>query len=255
MKKIFISYCTKNKELAEAFIEFLQLGMGIAKQDIFCTAYLEMLETGGKFSEKIRQQLQNCEAFVSLITEEYLKSAFCLVEMGAAWGQNKRFFPLVTVPFESLNHTPFQGIQMRPLDSIEALSAVYDEFHKQGILESYQTAEFHKRVVEFQRKLKNLESEDCILEKDHEGYYKAVIEGARKLHNDQYRCYKIKGHIAEPPDGMKAESDWLFYWAGAFMDLQVGNYVKFKTTKSKVNTFSDIGRARNIYPDELWKVD
>ena len=24
---------------------------------------------------------------------------------------------------------------------------------------------------------------------------------------------------------MKAESDWLFYWAGAFMDLQVGNYV------------------------------
>ena len=87
MKKIFISYCTKNKELAEAFIEFLQLGMGIAKQDIFCTAYLEMLETGGKFSEKIRQQLQNCEAFVSLITEEYLKSAFCLVEMGAAWGQ------------------------------------------------------------------------------------------------------------------------------------------------------------------------
>lgn len=35
MKKIFISYCTKNKELAEAFIEFLQLGMGIAKQDIF----------------------------------------------------------------------------------------------------------------------------------------------------------------------------------------------------------------------------
>ncbi len=24
MKKIFISYCTKNKELAEAFIEFLK---------------------------------------------------------------------------------------------------------------------------------------------------------------------------------------------------------------------------------------
>lgn len=35
MKKIFISYCTKNKELAEAFIEFLQLGMGIAKSGYF----------------------------------------------------------------------------------------------------------------------------------------------------------------------------------------------------------------------------
>lgn len=43
--------------------------------------------------KKIRQQLQNCEAFVSLIIEEYLKSAFCLAEMGVAWGQNKRFFP------------------------------------------------------------------------------------------------------------------------------------------------------------------
>lgn len=91
MKKIFISYCTKNKELAEAFIEFLQLGMGIAKQDIFCTAYLEMLETGGNFSEKIRQQLQNCEAFVSLITEEYLKSAFALWKWGLHGDRIKDF--------------------------------------------------------------------------------------------------------------------------------------------------------------------
>lgn len=54
---------------------------------------------------------------------------------------------------------------MRPLDSIEALSAVYDEFHKQGILESYQTAEFHKRVVEFQRKLKNLKAKTVFWKK------------------------------------------------------------------------------------------
>ena len=100
-----------------------------------------------------------------------------------------------------------------------------------------------------------MESGEGILEKDHEGYYKAVIEGVRNLQNDQYRCYKIKGHIAEPPDGMKAESDWAVLLGRGIYGSSGGDYVKFKTTKSKVNTFSDIGRARNIYPDELWKVD
>ena len=46
MKKIFISYSSKNQRLVEAFTKFLQLGMGMNKSDIFCTAYPDMLETG-----------------------------------------------------------------------------------------------------------------------------------------------------------------------------------------------------------------
>ena len=78
MAKVFISYCSKNRELVEAFMEFLQLGMGVHRSDIFCTVYSEALPTGTDFIAKIREQLRECTAVISLITEEYLKSPFCI---------------------------------------------------------------------------------------------------------------------------------------------------------------------------------
>ena len=59
MKKIFISYSSRNQRLVEAFTKFLQLGMGMNKSDIFCTAYPDMLETGYSFIEKIRKICRN----------------------------------------------------------------------------------------------------------------------------------------------------------------------------------------------------
>ena len=59
MEKLFISYCTKNQELVEKFIEFLQLGMGVKKEDIFCTADLELLVTGENFIEKSEENCRN----------------------------------------------------------------------------------------------------------------------------------------------------------------------------------------------------
>ena len=35
----------------------------------------------------------------------------------------------------------------------------------------------------------------------------------------------------------------------------VTDRVRFKTSKSKINVFPDLGRARNIYPDDLTKLD
>ena len=72
-------------------------------------AYPDMLETGYSFIEKIRKNLQECETVISIITEEYLESAFCLVEMGAAWAMSKHYFPLVTVPYDRLNKNSSYG--------------------------------------------------------------------------------------------------------------------------------------------------
>ncbi len=254
MKKVFVSYCSKNKELVEMFMEFLQLGMGVHKSDIFCTAYSEMLRTGGGFIDEIRDRLQECEVVISIITEEYLESAFCLVEMGAAWAMSKQFFPMLTVPYSRLNGTPLQNMQMRKMSDIEDMSVIYDELHFCGVLKEYQTAEFNKRVSEFTQGVECLNRGQYVLQKDKQGYYETTIESVRQLRDKQYRCYGIRGHIADPPDGGTADSDWLFYYGGAFQDLTVGDRVRFKTTKSKVNTFPDLGKARNIYPDDLKKI-
>lgn len=105
------------------------------------------------------------------------------------------------VPYERLNATPLQGLQMRNLKSMDDLSVVYDELHKCKVLESYQASEFYKRAEAFVQRLK-----------------------ARD------------------------------YWRNAFPDLREGDCVRFKTTKTKINVFPDLGRARNIYPDDLVKL-
>lgn len=255
MKKIFISYSSKNQRLVEAFTKFLQLGMGMNKSDIFCTAYPDMLETGYSFIEKIRKNLQECETVISIITEEYLESAFCLVEMGAAWAMSKHYFPLVTVPYGRLNKTPLMGMQMRKLINIDDLSVIYDELHRCGVLEKYQTAEFHKQAKDYVKQAKKIVEGDYQIEKDEEGYYETEISCVRKVAQKQFRCYGIKGHIADPPDGENAKSDWLFYRIDQFPPLEAGDRVRFKTSKSKINAFPDLGRARNIYPDDLMKPD
>lgn len=250
MKKIFVSYCSVNEELAEAFMELLQLGMGIQKKDIFCTAYSEMLQTGSSFSDKIRDRLRECEAVFFLITEEYLKSKFCLIEMGAAWALCKNCFPLLQVTYDKLGGTPFQNIQMRKLTNTEDLSIIYDELHTCGILEEYQTAQFYKRVAEFIRLVEARQKKEQELKADTEGYYETTIVSIRSVPR-QYRCYGIQGRIVNPPDREPADNDWLFYMANIFPDLHVGDRVRFKTSSSKVNSWQDLGRARNIYPDDL----
>ena len=185
----------------------------------------------------------------------YLESAFCLVEMGAAWAMSKHYFPLVTVPYDRLNKTPLMGMQMRKLINIDDLSVIYDELHRCGVLEEYQTAEFHKQAKDYVKQAKKIVEGDYQIEKDEEGYYETEISCVRKVAQKQFRCYGIKGHIADPPDGENAKSDWLFYRIDQFPPLEAGDRVRFKTSKSKINAFPDLGRARNIYPDDLMKLD
>lgn len=156
MAKAFISYSTKNKTLVQVFNEFLQLGMGVNKDDIFCTDFSESLATGRIFSERVKKELASCEIVISLITEEYLQSKYCLVEMGAAWGMNKHHFPLISVPFEQLSDTPLQGMQMRRLNDSSDISMVYDELLEYDIRKKSQTAEFNKRLPGFIKAVKKI---------------------------------------------------------------------------------------------------
>ena len=45
MAKLFISHSSKDRELIKTLVEFLQMGMGISRGEIFCTSYPEELPT------------------------------------------------------------------------------------------------------------------------------------------------------------------------------------------------------------------
>lgn len=156
MAKLFISHSSKNRELLDDFLEFLQLGMGVERNDIFYTSAAGDLATGETFMETIRQQLWDSEAVISIITEEYLKSKFCMAEMGAAWAMSKRYFPIILVPVERLKCTPLCGLQLRRMNSHGDLAAVYDELLECGISRKRRTAEFTRHLPGFIRRVNML---------------------------------------------------------------------------------------------------
>lgn len=253
MAKIFLSHSSKNKELIENIMEFFQLALGISKSDIFCTASAGDLRTGEDFMGRIREELQNVTVVVSVITEEYLKSHTCLIEMGAGWSMpEKHFVPISTLPFDRLKDMPLAKVQIRHLDQ-DGLSAICGEFIDSGICDAQILPEFTKHLPGYVDKFEKLIKGDDVLKKDEEGWYQTVITAIRPV-RDTYRCYKIRGHVEQPLDNEDAESEWIFFWKGMYDDLQIGERVKFQISKTEVKAFGDIGKARNIYPSNLIKL-
>ncbi len=163
MARLFISHSSKDKIIMDSFLEFLQLGMGVERNDIFCTAYAKDLASGEAFMEAIRLELNDCEAVISLVTEDYLRSKFCLAEMGAAWAMSKHYFPITTVPIERLKSTPLSGLQLRCLSDQADLGTVYDELLECGISRRRQTAEFTVHLPWFIQRVNQISGRAAVL--------------------------------------------------------------------------------------------
>lgn len=119
---------------------------------------------------------------------------------------------------------PLAGVQIRKMDR-DGLSAIFREFIGYGICDTQIITEFTRSVITAIRPVK-----------------------------EKYRCYKIKGQIDRPLDNGQADSEWIFFWAGMYDGLQIGDRVKSRISRTEVREFGDIGKARNIYPGNLVKI-
>jgi len=98
MKKIFISHASKDKDLIDAFVDLLNIGVGINPHDIFCTSLESMgISPGENFVNFINQQLGEVELVITIISENFLESQFCLTELGASWIK-KRVYTIIVPP-------------------------------------------------------------------------------------------------------------------------------------------------------------
>lgn len=257
MEGIFISHSTKNRELVEHVVEFLQTGMGISRENIFCTSLNGALPTGEDFIAEIKENMKHCKMVMALITPEYLQSPFCMMELGAAWIQSTYLCPLLAgnTDFKDLERTPLRSVQMRKLGSEEDLFAIYDELLKQNMIAVLSTQQFSKKLPDFLKKIrKYIDEEEPWIYPDTNGYYEITIEKERRVPKS-FRCYKIKGRLdlkEWSQEQMKDETHWIFFQAGVYDELKRGDRVLVKVGKTERKYFADIGYARNIYPDELY---
>jgi hypothetical protein len=100
--KIFISHATPDRELASKFVDLLQLGIGIAREQIFFSSYPGSIPNAEYFVKRILMELNDSQLVIAILSHAYFKSQFCLAEAGAALARKEHgdteFYSLVIPP-------------------------------------------------------------------------------------------------------------------------------------------------------------
>ncbi|WP_157976639.1 toll/interleukin-1 receptor domain-containing protein [Parahaliea mediterranea] len=84
MVKIFISHSESDRELVEPLYKWLQCGLGLSGDDMRCTS-VENINVGEASMETLREELQQAQAVIAIVTGNSLRSHWVSIEMGAAW--------------------------------------------------------------------------------------------------------------------------------------------------------------------------
>jgi|GEM_PF-5295551 len=80
---LFLSYCSKEVKAREDLVAFMQsLGITLRFDE-------EILVPSHPISDRLRDEIERCDACIWLLTEDSLRSRWCPVEVGAFWGAKK----------------------------------------------------------------------------------------------------------------------------------------------------------------------
>lgn len=138
--KIFISHSSKDGDIATTFANFLE--SVVPSVEVFCSSQIGSIKGGDDFVKSITKALNNCDAFIPLISPNYYASRFCMIELGFAYSilvQNysdghRYIFPVALPPLrkgEALMGTPLAQIQVSYIHGDEDLrsylEAIFEE--------------------------------------------------------------------------------------------------------------------------------
>ena len=121
--KFFISHSTVDSEIAKMFSCFLErMSLDV---DVFCSSISGAINQGDDFVRTIEDELKNSDVFIPLISKNYNKSRYCLIELGYAYskkavrGKNYNILPFCIPPVtksEALLGTPLSHLQTASLN-------------------------------------------------------------------------------------------------------------------------------------------
>ena len=131
-KTIFISHSSKDKQVVSNFIDrILCLGIGINRNDIFCTSIEDIaIRNGDDIRAHIQENIRCADFSFLLISDNYKSSEICLNEMGAVWAydSNVRLFLLPDTTFNSIGWLCDTRKANKITDTV-ALDLLYKDLH------------------------------------------------------------------------------------------------------------------------------
>lgn len=112
MPRLFISHSSRDREMAGLLVDLFRSALNLSAQDIRCTSVDGNRLAGGQETDRtLRTEIRECEAFVGLISEASIESAYVLFELGARWGVERHLLPLLAPNADgSLMRGPLSGI-------------------------------------------------------------------------------------------------------------------------------------------------
>ena len=114
--RIFISHCSSDKELFNKYKELFDFDK---KKGFFYSSSPETgIESGNELMRTINKEVSNCDTFVALITENYVRSIYCLYELNIATylvSKKRKIIPIV------VNDSVFERVK----PTLEHLNLIY----------------------------------------------------------------------------------------------------------------------------------
>ncbi|MQB22575.1 TIR domain-containing protein [Agrobacterium tumefaciens] len=112
MTKIFVSHAVADRHIAELLVDFFVEAIGVPAKDIFCSSMPGFgVPLTHDFNVNMRDQIQDPELVVLLMTPSYMDSQFCLMELGATWARSLRPLPVVVPPVSFSEVTRTLGLK------------------------------------------------------------------------------------------------------------------------------------------------
>lgn len=125
---VFLSHASKNKNIALKLVSLLEdSGDDV---NVFCSSDEGAIPIGKNFVDYIYKKIDESDVFLPLLTEEYYKSRFCMIELGAAisyiYQKDSNRAGAFICPFCVDPVTPNEALNNTPITQIE----VADVFNK-----------------------------------------------------------------------------------------------------------------------------
>jgi hypothetical protein len=223
MSRIFISHAVVDGLLIKSFLDLLQTGLQVRYADIYCTSKGD-IDVGSQYIDDIKNHLRNCEVVIMLMSVNYLKSSFCLAELGGAWALNKPLVPFLIPPkqFKDVEQpsTPLKATQILKIQDKQNITQLFQKLINLKIIEQYDLNRFNEKADEF---IKN------------EPWKKKGLIGYNPLLNGNFPNKEqslLGNNLFKPNDLFKAPS--------------VAPLSKFPTTAAPLSTFPPLSASSNV---------
>lgn len=153
MARVFISHSSKDVQLAGLLVDLLRSALDLPADAILCTSVEgHRLAGGADVDRSLRDEIRECEAFLGLISEASIESAYVLFELGARWGLEQHLLPLLAPNADpGLLRGPLRDINPLGCSSGADLHQMVDELGNLLKVKPEKPAAYQRRIDEIVR--------------------------------------------------------------------------------------------------------